>query len=43
MPSPRRNLSKEKPVSDQLFNAYRSLYAYDPLPLDASVEKLPDE
>jgi formylglycine-generating enzyme required for sulfatase activity/dienelactone hydrolase len=42
MPSPRRNLSKQKPVSDQLFNAYRSLYAYDPLPLDASVEKLPD-
>jgi serine/threonine protein kinase/formylglycine-generating enzyme required for sulfatase activity/dienelactone hydrolase len=42
MPSPRRDLSKEKPVSDQLFNAYRSLYAYDPLPLDASIEKLPE-
>ena len=42
MPSPRRDLSKEKPVSDQLFRAYRSLYAYDPLPLDATVEKLPE-
>jgi serine/threonine protein kinase len=42
MPSPRRDLSKEKPVSDQLFQAYRSLYSYDKLPLDAKVEKLPD-
>ncbi len=42
MPSPRRDLTREKPVSDQLFQAYRSLYAYDPLPLDATVEKLPD-
>jgi formylglycine-generating enzyme required for sulfatase activity/dienelactone hydrolase len=42
MPSPRRDLSKEKPVSDQLFQAYSSLYAYDKLPLDATVEKLPD-
>jgi len=42
MPSPRRDLTKEKPVSDQLFQAYRSLYSYDKLPLDAKVEKLPD-
>ena len=42
MPSPRRNLTKEKPVSDQIFQAYRSLYSYDKLPLDAKVEKLPD-
>jgi eukaryotic-like serine/threonine-protein kinase len=42
MPSPRRDLTKEKPASDQLFLAYRSLYAYDKLPLDATVEKLPD-
>src|ERR1035441_707873 len=42
MPSPRRDLSKEKPVSDQLFQAYRSLYVYDQLLLDATVEKLPD-
>ena len=38
MPSPRRDLSKEKPVSDQLFQAYRSLYSYDKTPLNASVE-----
>jgi len=43
MPSPRRDLTKERPVSDQLFKAYRSLYAYDKLPLNATVEKLPDE
>lgn len=42
MPSPRRDLSKDKPVSDQLFHAYLSLYAYDPLPLEASVERLPE-
>jgi formylglycine-generating enzyme required for sulfatase activity/dienelactone hydrolase len=38
MPSPRRDLSKEKPASDQLFGAYRSLYSYDRTPLDASSE-----
>src|SRR6202521_3312186 len=38
MPSPRRDLTKEKPVSDQLFQAYRSLYSYDKTPLNASVE-----
>jgi predicted esterase len=38
MPSPRRDLSKEKPASDQLFQAYRSLYSYDKTPLNASVE-----
>jgi eukaryotic-like serine/threonine-protein kinase len=42
MPSPRRDLSKEKPASDQLFQAYRSLYSYDRLPLDATIDKLPD-
>jgi serine/threonine protein kinase/formylglycine-generating enzyme required for sulfatase activity/predicted esterase len=42
MPSPRRDLTREKPVSDQLFQAYRSLYAYDKLPLDAVIERLPD-
>jgi formylglycine-generating enzyme required for sulfatase activity/cephalosporin-C deacetylase-like acetyl esterase len=42
MPSPRRDLSHEKPVSDALFQAYRSQYSYDKLPLDATVEKLPD-
>jgi len=40
MPSPRRDLSKEKPVSDQLFQAYRGLYFYDKTPLNASVEQV---
>src|SRR5579863_4221251 len=38
MPSPRRDLSKEKPVSDELFQAYRSLYSYDKLPLNPTTE-----
>lgn len=41
MPSPRRDLNRQKPVSDQVFAAYRSLYSYDKAPLDASVESLP--
>ena len=40
IPSPRRDLTKEKPVSDQIFEAYRSLYTYDPAPLNASVEPM---
>jgi len=32
MPSPRRDLTKEKPVSDQIFQAYRGLYSYDKTP-----------
>ena len=38
MPSPRRDLTKEKPASDQLFQAYRGVYSYDRTPLNASVE-----
>ena len=38
--SPRRDLNAIKPVSDQVFAAYRSLYTYDKTPLNASVEKL---
>jgi dienelactone hydrolase len=38
MSSPRRDLTKEKPVSDELFRAYRSLYSYDKTPLNASAE-----
>jgi formylglycine-generating enzyme required for sulfatase activity/dienelactone hydrolase len=38
MASPRRDLNKQKPVSDQLFQAYRSLYSYDKTPLNATVE-----
>ena len=40
MASPRRNLTKEKPVSDQIFQAYRSLYSYDKTPLNATVESV---
>ena len=36
MPSPRRDLSKEKPVSDEVFQAYRGLYSYDKTPLNAT-------
>src|SRR3981081_1156578 len=40
MPSPRRDLTKEKPVSDQIFQVYRGLYSYDKTPLNASVEQV---
>jgi eukaryotic-like serine/threonine-protein kinase len=33
-----RDYNKEKPVSDDLFRAYKSLYAYDRSPLDARME-----
>jgi dienelactone hydrolase len=33
-----RKLLEETPVSDEVFSAYRSLFDYDPLPLDARVE-----
>jgi eukaryotic-like serine/threonine-protein kinase len=38
IPSPRRDLTKAKPVSDEIFRAYRSLYSYDDAPLNATVE-----
>jgi len=40
MPTPRRDLSKEKPASDELFRAYRSVYSYDKIPLNATIEPL---
>jgi hypothetical protein len=40
MATPRRDLSKEKPASDELFRAYRGVYSYDKIPLNASVEFL---
>ncbi|MGH9499517.1 MAG: protein kinase domain-containing protein [Terriglobales bacterium] len=44
MPTPRRDLSKEKPLSELLFQAYRSLYSYDKTPLNATAEPFgPDE
>jgi formylglycine-generating enzyme required for sulfatase activity/predicted esterase len=36
--TPRRDLSRGKPVSDELFRAYRGLYSYDKIPLNATVE-----
>src|SRR5258708_2340217 len=38
MPSTRGALTKEKQVSDAIFQAYRGLYSYDKAPLNASVE-----
>jgi predicted esterase len=35
-----RDYSKEKPVNDQVFEAYRSIYSYDRGPLDAHVESV---
>ncbi len=32
----------DKPVSDQLYAAYKALYAYDRGPLDARIERLPE-
>jgi eukaryotic-like serine/threonine-protein kinase len=36
-----RDYAKEKPVNDELFNAYRSQFAYDATPLNAAVETIP--
>src|SRR6476660_4871151 len=38
IPSPLRDLVKKKPVSNELFQAYRSLYSFDKTPLNASPE-----
>jgi dienelactone hydrolase len=35
---PIRDYRTEKPVSDEVFRLYESLYAYDPSPLDARIE-----
>ena len=35
---PLRDFSKDKPVSDAVFNAYRSLYSYDRTPLNGTIE-----
>ena len=40
---PVRDYSKEKPVSDEVFRLYRSLYAYDPSDLDSRVEGIDEE
>ena len=38
-----RDYGSEKPVSDQLFQVYKSLYSYDKIPLDAVVESTRDK
>jgi eukaryotic-like serine/threonine-protein kinase len=38
VPVPVRDFSKEQPVPDEVFRAYRGLYAYDPRPLDVKTE-----
>ncbi len=35
-----RDYSQEEPVSDEVFEFFRSLYAYDPAPLESAVEPL---
>lgn len=37
-----RDYSKEKPVSDEVYAAYRNLYAYDQAPLDVRIESTDD-
>jgi dienelactone hydrolase/predicted Ser/Thr protein kinase len=37
---PWRNFEKEKPVSDEVFRAFKGLYAYDRTELDARVEEV---
>ena len=36
-----RDYSKEKPVGDEVFEVYRRRFAYDPSPLNASIEHSP--
>ena len=38
--SPVRDFQHEKPVSDELFRIYKSMYAYDKTPLNAAVESV---
>ena len=40
VPSPRTDLTKVVPVTQEIFNVYRSLYTYDKKPLNAKVENL---
>jgi dienelactone hydrolase len=40
--NPQRDYSKEKPAPDNVFQAYRSLYAYDKTPLKAVIESVDD-
>lgn len=42
LPLRMRNYQTEKPPSDEVFEAYRQQFAYDPTPLDARVEQVTD-
>jgi eukaryotic-like serine/threonine-protein kinase len=37
---PSHDLTKEKPVSDKVFNVFKSLYRYDPVPLDSVLDPI---
>ena len=37
-----RDYSKEQPVSEEVFRAFRTIFAYDPKPLNARVEEVDD-
>jgi predicted esterase len=37
-----RDFSKEKPISDEIFEAYKQQYAYDRAPLDARTDEAPE-
>ena len=39
---PLRDFANEHPVSDEVFNVYRNLYAYDQAPLAASTDRVDD-
>jgi cephalosporin-C deacetylase-like acetyl esterase len=40
---PARDFNLEKPVSDELFRVYKSLYSYDKTPLHATVDSVDEE
>jgi dienelactone hydrolase/predicted Ser/Thr protein kinase len=40
--TPTRDYSRETPVSEEVFDVYRDLYAYDPRPLDGRIEAVDD-
>jgi eukaryotic-like serine/threonine-protein kinase len=42
VPRQARDYAHERPVSDEVFNAFRSLYSYDKGPLDARAESVED-
>ena len=42
IPVSKRDYNAERPVPDDVFKAYRALFAYDPRPLDAKVEARDD-